>query len=74
MSIRRGHTRVKNWIKRFYKKSLLETNGFINTKLYDWRLTDHANIDDHSQAYIPHMDKNNGTLISLNVETFRHEF
>lgn len=55
-------------------KSLLETNGFINTKLYDWRLTDHANIDDHSQAYIPHMDKNNGTLISLNVETFRHEF
>jgi hypothetical protein len=28
-------------------------------------------FDDHSQAYIPHMDKENGTLISLNIETIK---
>ncbi|RPJ57790.1 MAG: methyltransferase, partial [Dehalococcoidia bacterium] len=26
---------------------------------------------DYSQAYIPHMDKENGILISLNVEATR---
>jgi len=35
---------------------------------YDWRQTLHKDHDDHSQAYIPHMDKENGRLISLNVE------
>lgn len=50
-------------------ESVLETTGFGNTKKYDWRDTEHSDIDDHSQAYIPHMDKQNGTLISLNVET-----
>jgi predicted SAM-dependent methyltransferase len=42
--------------------------GFKDVKQYDWRKTEHADIDDFSQAYIPHMDKENGTLISLNVE------
>ena len=49
-------------------KKVLETNGFTDISLYDWRDTEHSHIDDHSQAYIPHMDKDNGTLISLNVE------
>jgi len=49
-------------------KVSLEKNGFINVMRYDWRKTDHAGIDDYSQAYIPHLDKENGTLISLNVE------
>lgn len=49
-------------------ESLLLQVGFINVKRYDWRLTDHSHIDDFSQAYIPHMDKENGRLISLNVE------
>lgn len=47
---------------------LLIELGFKDFKSYDWRDTDHAKFDDHSQAYIPHMDKENGTLISLNVE------
>jgi predicted SAM-dependent methyltransferase len=47
---------------------LLEDVGFINVRRYDWRETEHADIDDYSQAYIPHMDKENGILISLNVE------
>ena len=49
-------------------EELLINLGFINFELYDWRETDHSMFDDHSQAYIPHMDKINGTLISLNVE------
>ena len=42
--------------------------GFRNPKRYDWHDTEHSNIDDFSQAYIPHMDKERGTLISLNME------
>jgi SAM-dependent methyltransferase len=42
--------------------------GFTDIKRYDWRETEHAGVDDYSQAYIPHMDKENGILISLNVE------
>ena len=47
---------------------LVKENGFKNCVKYDWRETEHAEFDDHSQAYIPHMDKLNGTLISLNIE------
>ena len=49
-------------------KFLLEENGFKNVKIYDWRETDHSEFDDHSQAYFPHMDKENGLLVSLNIE------
>lgn len=49
-------------------KALLEFVGFNNVKRYDWRSVEHAAFDDHSQAYLPHMDKENGCLISLNVE------
>ena len=46
----------------------LEEVGFGQVRRYDWRETEHAAIDDYSQAYIPHMDKENGTQISLNIE------
>lgn len=49
-------------------KILFESVGFINVSTYDWRETEHCDVDDFSQAYIPHMDKENGVLISLNVE------
>jgi predicted SAM-dependent methyltransferase len=49
-------------------KLLLETNGFGSMRRYDWQKTIHKDYDDHSQAYYPHMDKENGVLISLNVE------
>jgi len=51
-------------------KLLLE-NGFGRVDRYDWRATEHAHIDDFSQAYIPHMDRENGTLISLNMEAVK---
>lgn len=47
---------------------LLLKAGYINVRRYDWRETEHAGVDDYSQAYIPHMDKEKGTLISLNIE------
>ena len=47
---------------------LLFANNFICIHKYDWRNTEHSLIDDHSQAYLPKGDKENGTLISLNVE------
>lgn len=46
----------------------LESAGFDNVRRYDWRETVHKDHDDFSQAYVPHMDKQNGLLISLNVE------
>lgn len=49
-------------------KALLEENGFRDVQRYDWRQTVHKDYDDHSQAYFPHMDKENGTLMSLNIE------
>ncbi len=49
-------------------KNLLEQASLKQIKIYDWRKTEHSNFDDQSQAYYPHMDKINGTLISLNME------
>lgn len=47
---------------------LLTKKGIIDVRRYDWRKVEHGHIDDHSQAYLPHMDKENGLLMSLNVE------
>ena len=47
---------------------VLSNSGFVNMRRYNWRDTEHSHIDDHSQAYLPHMDKDKGQLISLNIE------
>lgn len=65
-----------NGIKIYHKmiydysslKTLLETIGFKNIKYWNWRETEHKEFDDQSRAYIPKMDFENGTLISLNIE------
>lgn len=49
-------------------KNLLESQGFVDVHRYEWQNTEHKNHDDFSQAYIPHMDKEHGKLISLNIE------
>jgi len=51
-----------------YFSKILSEVGFVDVRKYDWRETEHAHIDDYSQAYIPHMDKQNGMQVSLNVE------
>ena len=50
---------------------LLKKVGFKNIHRYDWRKTIHKDYDDLSQAYIPHMDKKRGILISLNIEAVK---
>ncbi len=54
-----------------YLKKLLTKAGFKKIRRYDWRKTIHKDYDDYSQAYIPHMDKERGILISLNVEAVK---
>jgi len=49
-------------------KKVLEDSGFNNVRNWDWKNTSHSQFDDHSQAYYPHFEKENGKLISLNVE------
>lgn len=54
-------------------KSFLEGAGFQSVDRYDWREFEvgKLGIDDYSQAYLPHMDKTNGQLMSLNVVAFK---
>jgi len=49
-------------------RNVLCDNGFRDVREWDWRKVEHGKFDDHSQAYIPHLDKENGTLISLNIQ------
>jgi predicted SAM-dependent methyltransferase len=49
----------------------LRAAGFTHIHRYDWRECEHAWLDDFSQAYLPHMDKQHGRLLSLNVEASR---
>lgn len=59
------HKTVYNFKSLSY---LLRVVGFRGIHRWDWRKTEHSDVDDCSQAYWPHMDKENGILISLNVE------
>lgn len=47
---------------------LLGEIGFSAIRLWDWRQTEHAHVDDFSQAYFPHMDKERGILFNLNMQ------
>ena len=50
---------------------LLHQAGFREVRRSDWRDTEHSHIDDYSQAYLPHLDKENGRLMSLNLEAVK---
>ena len=47
----------------------LKEVGFKKVVKWDWKdfISDHIDYDDHSQAYFPHMDKENGLHVSLNL-------
>jgi predicted SAM-dependent methyltransferase len=49
-------------------RATLERAGFNNVRRWDWRQTLHREHDDFAQAYVPHLDKAHGRLVSLNVE------
>jgi len=50
--------------------SILEEAGYKNITQWAWRIVfrDNKEYDDHSQAYFPHMDKENGIHVSLNLQ------
>lgn len=65
------NTYSNNHLVVFTRKSLagmLNLVGFKEIREWDWREVDHGVHDDYSQAYLPHMDKTNGKLMSLNLE------
>lgn len=53
-------------------KGDLERVGFVDVNRYDWKtapgLESH---DDYSRSYLPHMDFENGRLMSLNVKAVK---
>jgi ubiquinone/menaquinone biosynthesis C-methylase UbiE len=70
-----GQTYTQNyhycgWDFNSLQKDLLDI-GFKSIKRYDWRETEHNDIDDFSQSYLPHMQKESGMLMSLNVEAIK---
>jgi len=50
----------------------LQAAGCVDVCKWDWRSTEHADHDDYSQAYLPHMDKEGGMLMSLNLEATKY--
>jgi len=50
----------------------LHAAGFHDVVPWDWRAMPHAHIDDYSQAYLPHMDKDHGMQMSLNLQATRN--
>lgn len=60
----------------FNKKKLTEVltkAGFRNISTWNWKdfIKEFPGYDDHSQAYFPHMDKENGIHVSLNLTCFK---
>ncbi len=51
--------------------SVLRAAGFVCPEKWDWRTTEHAAIDDFSQAYFPHMEKERGIQFNLNMQATR---
>ena len=52
------------------RQDLLET-GFAQVRPWNWRDTEHAGVDDYSQAHIPHLRKDDDRLMSLNLEALK---
>ncbi len=56
--------------EEFLRRELLDI-GFKKVYRWDWRTTEHTDVDDYSQAYIPHLHKQDGKLMSLNIEAVK---
>jgi predicted SAM-dependent methyltransferase len=51
----------------FFLTELLRCSGFDSVERYDWKAFFPPGFDDFSASYLPHMDFENGRLMSLNV-------
>lgn len=70
-----GQRDSTDYHKMIFDRNLLTSSllnvGFRECSLWDWRSTEHSAIDDYSQAYLPHMAKDTGTLVSLNIQAVK---
>lgn len=70
-----GQRHDHDYHKMIFDEPFLTTTllaiGFKEVRRWDWRATEHAGIDDYSQAYLPHRDKENGLHMSLNLEAVK---
>ena len=70
-----GQTYLYNFHYMNFDFKMLETDlislGYSNIRIWDWKDVEHSDVDDFSQAYLPHMDKENGILMSLNIEAIK---
>lgn len=55
----------------FLMRDLLTKVGFTNIRWWDWRQTEHSAFDDYASCYLPHLKKDGGRLMSLNLECER---
>jgi predicted SAM-dependent methyltransferase len=46
----------------------LSVVGFSEIREWDWKNTEHSQYDDYSREFLPHLDFEAGTLMSLNIE------
>lgn len=53
-------------------KDVLSEAGFTEIVRYDWKEF-FGDIDDYSKCYLPHMDKESGMLMSLNIAATKKE-
>lgn len=54
------------WDYKSLKRDL-EKVGFVKVRRYNWQTSGFKDFDDYSKCYLPHMDFENGMLMSLNV-------
>jgi predicted SAM-dependent methyltransferase len=45
--------------------------GFNKIQYWDWKETEHSKYDDYSQCFLPHLDRDSGMLMSLNLEAVK---
>lgn len=56
---------------RQYLTKMLESAGFVEIGMWDWRQTEQKDHDDFSRAYLPAFDFERGKLMSLNMKARR---
>jgi predicted SAM-dependent methyltransferase len=66
-----GHIYHRTTYDEASLRRVLEIAGFTNIQYWRWQDVEHRNVDDFSQAYFPHMEKERGILFNLNMEARR---
>lgn len=67
---RQDHPKNNHYIifDEYTLTSALTKVGMVDVRPWDWRTTEHVNFDDYAQSFLPHLDRENGLHMSLNLE------